>query len=443
MIWKQILVSISAILFTLSTTTPVSTPRLQTGNEVITVTQVDRSDFPNITVYFRVEDSSGRRVDGLSSEQISVMEDAQDVELLDFSASNAEAITSLLVMDQSGSMDENNKLRDAKSAAKTFLRLMRGQDRAGLISFDEQIYTRQDFTTNIGLVENEIDSIRADGGTAWYDAVITGVELIESEPGRRSLVLLSDGLDSSQANTIFSKYGSFNTFRDALTIAEDAEIPVIAIAFGSSRDDDLDEEKLQQIATATNGEYHHAPNGAELEQIYANLAQNLQDEYVLVYKSPRPTNDGTKRDIQISIDGGATGSATFLEPHLLNLDSSPVIAGILYLLMGGLLFVPNINTSLFKRRKWGSSEGHPSGSDHESTSTAVDAPSNSVPEQPNIEHNKHHSCFNCGHILKPNAKFCTNCGANVSNSCLKCATPYKSLQSKFCGSCGLPRVRQK
>ena len=63
------------------------------------------------------------------------------------------------------------------------------------------------------------------------------------------------------------------------------------------------------------------------------IGGDIAKQYRLTYKSPRSSYDGTTRDIAITV-GGKTGEGAFLEPHLINIQSSlPIFLGLLAVLL--------------------------------------------------------------------------------------------------------------
>src|SRR5688572_13765405 len=116
----------------------------------VRVTQVDNSQFPNVTVYVSVTNSAGEPV-GVDPTTIQIQENGEVMQPTDIRGGGegeAEPLTTMLVIDISGSMDKNNKLQAAKDAAKTYVTQMRAGDQAGLITFDTHTYYVQPITTD-------------------------------------------------------------------------------------------------------------------------------------------------------------------------------------------------------------------------------------------------------------------------------------------------------
>src|SRR3954463_5382008 len=84
------------------------------------VTQVDTARYPDVMLYVGVTGADGKPVGGLAAKDFAVTEDGQPVKIDDF-AGGAGPISTVLVIDRSGSMEENDKIDGAQDAARAFV----------------------------------------------------------------------------------------------------------------------------------------------------------------------------------------------------------------------------------------------------------------------------------------------------------------------------------
>jgi Ca-activated chloride channel family protein len=144
----------------------------------------------------------------------------------------------LLLVDTSGSMREDDKLRQAVEAMRVFLEDQPGKNNVGLMRFDSEV----ELMVPIGPLESNrervlaaIDQLVARGNTALYDAVIAAVEHLQanSSPERiQAVLLLSDGQDTaSQA--------SLNQVVRAIQAARNSRTPILVIPIAYGRDADV------------------------------------------------------------------------------------------------------------------------------------------------------------------------------------------------------------
>jgi hypothetical protein len=172
----------------------------------VRITQVDNSKFPTVTVYVSVTNSAGEPV-GVDPATIQISENGEAMQIVDARGGGqgdqgvAEPLTTMLVIDISGSMDKNNKLTAAKDAAKAYVSQMRAGDQAGLMTFDTDILCSAT-TTDTAALTSAIDGLKTGGDTAMFDALVDAEKNLSSISGRNSIIVLADGLDNHSQNTV-------------------------------------------------------------------------------------------------------------------------------------------------------------------------------------------------------------------------------------------------
>ena len=330
------------------------------GDVTAELVQVNTARYPEITLYVSVKDRAGQIIEGLQQSDFRVTEDGVPVDVIAFSAGARSAIATVLTLDRSGSMGVEKKLEGAKTASVTFVDLMREHDKVALVAFDNRVVTLQPFTSDKEALKKQIRSVNTGDCTAWYDAVYQSVDLISALDGRRSVILLSDGIDCREdlARRLLGN-GSKHTLDEAIERARQVGIPVYAIGLGQQAtqkvsNEGFDEVKLRRVASETGGKYYHAPSAAELKELYRSLSVEMQKEYTLTYRSPRPTYDGTRRNIAVSIQraggAGVTTEGRYVEQHLVNFRSDPRLFLMLFLPLLLMLLVPIVPRQLAKAR---------------------------------------------------------------------------------------------
>lgn len=427
------------------------------------VEQVDTSAYPEITLYVSVADEAGRPQTGLTSADFAVTEDGAPVELAQFGG-GAGAVTTALVVDRSLSMEDEAKIDGAQEAAAAFSALMRPGDRAALVPFNSEVELAQPFTGDPAELREAVRRLRADGGTALYDAVVAGVDLLRDQPGRRLLLVLSDGQDcSTPFDACPDEYGSERTLDEAIAYARAAGQPVAVVGLGDRASDGqegIDEAVLQQIAEATGGRYFYAPRADALAELYADLAGNVQQEYRLTYISPRPFYDGMRRDIAVQA-GASVAAGAYTERHLINVVASPLVGAVLLVPLAGLLVLPGVLRA--RRRAAGAGpapgEGSPAIQPALATSggpsfggAPLVQPAPEPPARAELSAaGSPRRCASCDAPLRGAARFCSACGSTQSvvpappaerrTFCDMCGQPL-TQGSRFCMACGEPVARR-
>src|SRR6266498_1613719 len=259
-----------------------SAPRAfaQTSGAQIHITQVDKSHFPQVTVYVSVVDANGKPV-GIDPKTIQILENNQALQPTEIRGGGDHAaqtvpITTMLVIDISGSMDKNGKLVAAKDAAKKYVSQMRPGDQAGLMTYDTKTYYVQPITTDTNALATAIDGLKPGSDTAMYNALIEAEKNLESASGRKSIIVMTDGLDNK----------SQGTADDVIKGIGQSGLSISTIGFGdpsSKGQVGLDEKGLRSLAENAGGLYAFANDADTLSKIYQQYGETLQNEYALTY----------------------------------------------------------------------------------------------------------------------------------------------------------------
>src|SRR6476659_3952337 len=122
------------------------------------VTQVDTAHYPDVMLYVGVTGADGKPVGGLAAKDFAVTEDGQPVKIDDF-AGGAGPISTVLVIDRSGSMEESDKIDGAQDAARAFVEQMRPGDQTELITFNQTADVDERFTGSQDALLRAIDHI--------------------------------------------------------------------------------------------------------------------------------------------------------------------------------------------------------------------------------------------------------------------------------------------
>ncbi len=201
---------------------PAQRPRRVTGNEqtpeqkktTSAADEVDEGDVVRVdtqlvSVPAVVTDSSGRPLSGLKPENFRVIEDGEPQTIANFGTTETPFEIALL-LDTSGSTRDDVAL--IRSAANSFIEALRLGDRVGIVAFN-QAQTRAEqmaavevltpLTDDREQLRAAIENLGASQGTPYYDALLRIADNIFRDPpadelrGRRAVVALTDGVDSS------------------------------------------------------------------------------------------------------------------------------------------------------------------------------------------------------------------------------------------------------
>jgi Ca-activated chloride channel family protein len=214
--------------------------------------------------------------------------------------------TVVLILDVSGSMRSDDvkptRLQAAQASAQTLVKGLPPRVQVGVIAFSTTVRVLASPTTDRDAVDNAIEGLQAQGGTAMGDALLTAVGLVRPEaqaatdergpvdggavnadPKKRipaTVLLLSDG-----ANTV----GQAQPL-DAADIANQLDVPVYTVALGTAGGEALvpdprgqmhlqkvppDPDTLRAIAERTKAQFFEAPSASQLDAVYKDLGRKV------------------------------------------------------------------------------------------------------------------------------------------------------------------------
>ncbi len=309
------------------------------SNVTITVTQVDQSRFPQVDVYVSVTDANGNPVRNIPVQAFQLQDNGQPIA---FSAATRSGeqnpVSTVLIIDHSGSMASGGKMTAAKQAASAFVNQMRPGDKTALIQFDTEIDTLQAFTDDKSALLGAIQKLVPRGNTALYDAINQAAKYFEATAGRKAVIVVTDGMDNA------SKLN-----RDALVQkASTAGFSIYTIGLGAKgagygSQDGIDESALREIASVSSGTYYYRPDATQLSDLYQQLSLLIQNEYKLTYTSTG-LRDGVKHNLVVTVPGIAATQAAYnpggVLPEVEAQASSWVLFLFMLILLLGLFFAP-------------------------------------------------------------------------------------------------------
>jgi hypothetical protein len=186
----------------------------------------------------------------------------------------------VLVIDSSGSMQKTDPLSLRVPAAKLFISLLAGSDRAGIVSFSDKGSVLSDLEY-VNSPENKeklfsaADRISADGlYTNLFEAFNTGYAALSlhKESGREKiLILLSDGI--MDVGNLDQDKRLTDTLANTLTETLRKEnIRVYSIAFTEHSDKKL----LEKISKRTKGFYNTALTDRDFHGVFTSIFESLK-----------------------------------------------------------------------------------------------------------------------------------------------------------------------
>jgi VWFA-related protein len=304
-----------------------------------------------VTVYAAVRDKHGKIIPNLNQSDFALQEDARPQTIKYFARESDLPLTLGLLVDTS--LSQRRVLDQEKSASYSFFDhiLREDKDKAFLIHFDREVELLQDLTASreklrAGLEQLDTPAFsnasaggggggsggsggggsgrghsHGGGGTLLYDSIyLASNELMKKQHGRKALIILTDGVD----------HGSKESLNTAIASAQRADTAVYSILFADEdaygnggrggygghggyggggrgggrypQQDRPDGKKvLERISKETGGQLFEVKKKLPIEQIYAQIEEELRNQYSLAYTPDRPGDDSTYHLIHVTV----------------------------------------------------------------------------------------------------------------------------------------------
>ncbi len=266
---------------------------------------VDSSHYPNLSAVVNVVDNNGRPVPALASDSFSATVDGQPahVQGVQMVVDSQLSLAVVLVVDVSGSM-AGQPLAAAQSAAAEFVNALSPQDTVAVLSFNDEVTTVQQSTSDKAKAISSLQALTAGGNTALFEATSQGVaQAVESKSLRPVIILLSDGVDYGGKSTVSRD--------ESIAQARSADIPVYTIALGS----DVDKAYLTELAQATGARFLETPSPEGLSQLYTDIGALLRGQYVVSLQAPDlPAAASHTLELSVTTDGVTAVASKVLQP---------------------------------------------------------------------------------------------------------------------------------
>jgi VWFA-related protein len=241
-----------------------------------------------------VHDKAGRFVSGLGAKDITVLEDGvpQEVSIFREAQGGEEKIplSVVLVLDASGSMAENMGL--LKEAASSFVNKLEAVDEALVVQFNESVKGSAEFSGDSDRLDQFIEGLQAWGGTSLYDAIKYSLVRVQDRPGRKALVVFSDGDDTT----------SSIPQDEVVNYARAVEATIYSVGIRGGQTGGMPPKGfLKKIAEETGGDYFFPDRVGDLIRVFAAISSELHRHYLLAY-APKKAPDGLFRKIEVRVD---------------------------------------------------------------------------------------------------------------------------------------------
>jgi VWFA-related protein len=244
-------------------------------------------------------------VPDLKKENFKVFEDGIQQALISFQHADV-PVSIALVVDNSGSM--SRKRPAVNKSALDLIAASNPEDEAFVVNFSDEAFIDQDFTGDTNKLRDGLSHIESRGGTALYDAVVASADKLAADAKRpkQVLILITDGEDNA------STLNLEQTIRRVQQLSGPV-IYSIGLLFG----DEMTKSEvrharraLEMLSTETGGMAFFPKSIEQIDQIAAEVARDIRNQYMLGYHSSRPTSEPGFRRVAVTAEKDGGGKLT-------------------------------------------------------------------------------------------------------------------------------------
>jgi len=267
-----------------------------------------KSDTNIVNVDVQVIDNHGNPIPNLTKANFRILEDNVPQTLSQFSIAEA-PLTVAMVIEFSARFQAfySSGWRETLASSYGFVQQLKPEDYVAIIAYDLQTTILSDFSNDRTKTMQALGRMRIPGFSEsdMFDAVNETADRMSKIEGRKSILLISSGIDT------FSKL-TFDKTRKAL---QEYGVPVYAIEMlqiqrlvseqNMSRDQELaflqGDNELRTFAKETGGQAYFPRFIAELPGVFQSITQSLRNEYSLGYSPNNQAHDGKFRKLTVQL----------------------------------------------------------------------------------------------------------------------------------------------
>jgi Ca-activated chloride channel family protein len=241
-----------------------------------------------VTQVTAVVHERGRFIKGLPASAFRLLEDNVVQKITHFSAEGS-PLELVIAVDVSESMTQ--AMPQLKTSVKKFLSALGPNDQVTLTAFNDNMFTLTRRDTTPAQRVRAVDRLAPWGGTALYDVIVKGLQQLSKQPGRRVLVVFSDGDDKS----------SHATLQAVEQAVRSSDATLFMVALGSGVRNVKIKSSIERLVDMSGGRALFVERSDQLDGPFAEIVEELSNQYLIGYESSNAKRDGAWREITIEL----------------------------------------------------------------------------------------------------------------------------------------------
>jgi len=242
-----------------------------------------------------VVDRRGNAIVNLKLDDFELRVDGELRPLSDLTRSET-SVRLVMLFDNSGSLDAAREF-EKQAAIRFFRKVLRAKDEAAIYSIETDSYLAQPLTNDLVRLQQTIATFgKPEGGTSLFDAIIGASGYLKPYSGRRVLVIVSDGIETTSHHQDFD-------FVVQRVLADDCQIYVVQTGLyeGANLRALAAERRMEQLTGQTGGAVYLPKTTDELDVAFNQIAADLAQQYVLSYYPSMEHRDGRLHQLDLRI----------------------------------------------------------------------------------------------------------------------------------------------
>lgn len=265
-----------------------------------------------VTVPAIVMDRNGRYIPNLRKEDFAIFENGVEQNLSYF-MSVEKPFTVALMLDVSGSTQY--QLDQIREAANTFVSRLRWSDRLMAITFDGKINLLTGVADVRSIRQSKLHIPAVTDGTVLYDAVAFTLKRMAQVPGRKAIVLMTDGVDQNSAATLQSTVAEIAEQDVLIYTVQYNTLPQLPQRLSFIKNEKArrkveqrllrgyatSEPYLRTLAEKTGGRFYKADDLREVGPAFEAITSELGVQYSLGYYPKETSPNAAERSIKVRV----------------------------------------------------------------------------------------------------------------------------------------------
>jgi Ca-activated chloride channel homolog len=247
-----------------------------------------------VGILVTVTTEEGALVSTLQKEDFQLSENGKPQQIALFGRESEQPLRLCLLFDSSSSVV--TELKTQQEASIEFLQtLLRPVDRVSIFQVSDEVNELVRLSSRLEKLTSAIRSIRPKGGTSLYDAIFLASESLSRTQGRKVIVVVSDGTDTTSQVQI----------KDCLKMAQTAEAVLYALVVQPIKSEPGrnlgGEHAMFYLSEKTGGKFFKVTSPELLLASYAGISDELRTQYYLGYYPTERGEKGEFRQIKIQV----------------------------------------------------------------------------------------------------------------------------------------------